>query len=262
MYKDVVSFAGAGRVGTALSRALFEAGFRMDLIVSPSEAGGKALAAQCNAVWSSELTFPDSTSVIIVAVPDHKLIEILKNIRCRQSTLVVHTAGSFGLDIFPEYITEKGVFYPLQTFSKDRKINFSDLPFLLESSSVKSSALLSKMAGSLSSKVYFFNSEQRRMIHLSAVFVCNFTNHLLSCGKDISLKGDFPFEILYPVITETVLKAIDSGPENSQTGPAIRNDTNTIEKHLELLSFSPQLQRIYKEMTLSIIEYHKRIING
>ena len=76
------------------------------------------------------------------------------------------------------------------------------------------------------------------MLHLAAVFVCNFTNHMITLGREVSLKADYPFEILTPLIKETISKALDSGPENSQTGPAVRNDRNTIEKHLELLSFS------------------------
>jgi predicted short-subunit dehydrogenase-like oxidoreductase (DUF2520 family) len=95
------------------------------------------------------------------------------------------------------------------------------------------------------------------MLHLAAVFVSNFTNHMLTEGKEIAVKAGFSFEILEPLIKETIQKAIDSGPENSQTGPAVRNDKNTIEKHLELLSFSPDLQKIYVDMTKSIIEYYK-----
>jgi predicted short-subunit dehydrogenase-like oxidoreductase (DUF2520 family) len=95
------------------------------------------------------------------------------------------------------------------------------------------------------------------MLHLSAVFACNFTNHMLTLSKNVALQAGFPFDILASLINETFSKAIDSGPENSQTGPAMRNDQNTIEKHLELLSFSPEMQKIYNDMTLSIIEYYR-----
>ena len=257
MYQNSISFAGAGRVAGALCRELFYAGFRIDMVVSETEAGGKSLADSCKAVWSSELKFPASTEIIIVAVPDHKLKNVLENISCAPETLVAHTAGSMGLDIYPERIHRKGIFYPLQTFSKNRRVNFADLPFLLESSDNESSETLRNLAESLHSKVYFVDTEKRRMIHLAGVFVNNFSNHMLTSGKEVALKSGFSFDILAPLIKETFLKALDSGPENSQTGPAVRHDKNTIEKHLELLSFSPGLREIYNELTQSIIEYYK-----
>lgn len=257
MYHNNISFAGAGRVAGALCRELFSAGYGVDMIVSETETSGKSLAAFCNAAWSDDLRFPDSTNVIIVAVPDHRLKDVLENLSCTKETLVVHTAGSFGLDIFPSHIQRKGIFYPLQTFSKNRKVNFMDLPFLLETSDKESAEILSFMCEKMHGKVYFVNTQQRRMIHLAAVFVCNFTNHMLTSGKEVALKAGFPFEMLTPLINETIAKALDSGPENSQTGPAVRHDNNTIEKHLELLSFSPDLQRIYNDMTQAIIGYYK-----
>ena len=128
-------------------------------------------------------------------------------LKCAPGTLVAHTAGSFGLDIFPEQIKQKGIFYPLQTFSKNRKVSFIDLPFLLESSDDESSEILKSLAESIGGKVHFVDTEQRRMLHLAAVFVCNFTNHMLTMGKDIALKAGFSFEILAPLIKETIFES-------------------------------------------------------
>jgi len=256
MYQNTISFAGAGRVASALCKELFTEGCRIDLIVSETEVGGRALADYCNARWSKDLIFSDSTDVIIVAVPDHRLISVLKDIKCFSRTIVAHTAGSFGLDIFPDHIQKKGIFYPLQTFSENRKVSFTGLPFLLEATEDESSAILKQLAECIHGKVHFVDIEQRKMLHLAAVFVCNFSNHMLTIGKEISLKTDLSFNLLYPLIEETLSKALVLGPENSQTGPAVRHDKNTIEKHLELLSFSPDLQRIYNEMTISIIKYY------
>jgi len=252
-----ISFAGSGRVGGALCRELFHTGFRIDLIVSETEANGRVLADSCSASWSSDLLFPDSTDIIIVAVPDHRLKNVLELIRCRPDALITHTAGSFGIDIFPEQIYRKGIFYPLQTFSQGRDVSFKDLPFLLEASDDQSAAILKNLVDSISGKWHFVDTEQRRMLHLAAVFVCNFTNHMLTEGKKVAGRAGFSFDVLKPLINETISKAISIGPENSQTGPAVRNDKNTIEKHLDLLSFSPELQRIYFEMTDSIIKYYK-----
>lgn len=243
----------------ALCREMSDAGFNVEVIVSQDEKNGRSLADSCNASWSSEPVFPQSTDILIVAVPDHRLKEVLDNIVIRPDALTVHTAGSAGLDVFPEKIRRKGIFYPLQTFSKGRKVSFKDLPFFIESSDKQSSEILKELAESIGGKVYFTDTDHRRMLHLAAVFVCNFTNHILNAGKQVAEKAGFPFEILEPLLKETVSKAIDTGPENSQTGPAVRNDQNTIEKHLELLTFSPELKRIYSDLTRSIINYHNKL---
>jgi predicted short-subunit dehydrogenase-like oxidoreductase (DUF2520 family) len=257
MHNHNISFIGAGRVASSLCHEIYNKGYTIDLIVSENEKNGKALAHSCLAEWSSHPLIPSSTNIVIVAVPDHKLKSVLSSLICIEETLIVHTAGSIGLNIFPENIKMKGVFYPLQTFSKNRNINFNEVPFLIESTDSNSDEILKGLAESISLRVYFANTEHRRMLHLAAVFVNNFTNHMLVMGGEIALKAGFSLDILAPLIQETVSKALETGPENSQTGPAVRNDKNTIEMHLELLSFSPELQKIYKELTDSIIKHHK-----
>jgi predicted short-subunit dehydrogenase-like oxidoreductase (DUF2520 family) len=258
MYQKNISFAGAGKVASALCKELFNAGLKIDKIASITESYGRSLADACRASWSSDLQFPDTTNVIIVSVPDHELIKVLSKLKCKPNTLIVHTAGSFGMDVFPSNITHKGIFYPLQTFSKERKISFSNLPFLLESSDDESSIILQNLTELIGAKAYFVDTERRRMLHLAAVFVCNFTNHMLTEGQDLAKKAGFSLEVLKPLIKETVSKALENGPENSQTGPAVRNDHNTIKKHMELLSFSPELQKLYDDMTWSIMNYYKK----
>jgi predicted short-subunit dehydrogenase-like oxidoreductase (DUF2520 family) len=253
-----LSFAGAGRVGSALCRELFHAGYRIDLVASESENSDRSLADSCEALWSSNLIFPSTTEIIIVAVPDVSLKNVLNDIRCSPDALVAHTAGSFGLDVFPARIIRKGIFYPLQTFSRGRDVSFKELPFLLEASDDRSSLILKSLVDSIGGKVHFVDTEHRRILHLAAVFICNFTNHMLTLGKDIAGKTGFSFEILKPLLNETILKAMTIGPENSQTGPAVRNDRITIKKQLDLLSFSPELQQIYNEITESIIKYYKK----
>lgn len=254
-----ISFAGAGKVASALCRRMYESGIRVDLIVSPSETNGQPLAGACEASWSSVPEFPLSTDIIIVAVPDHALTGVLNELRCRENALVVHTAGSIGLDVFPGPIARRGVFYPLQTFSRGRTIDFTDVPLLLESSDPESSGILEELASAIGARPRFITTEQRIMLHLGAVFICNFTNHMLASGWQVAEKTGLPFEIFHPLINETVNKALALGPENSQTGPAIRNDRNTIEKHLKLLSFSPELQKMYREITLSIMNFYKKL---
>jgi len=259
MINKSISFAGAGRVASALCSQIYDAGYKIDLIVSPGEENGRSLALSCQASWSPVPEYPESSDIIIVSVPDHALKDVLANLRCRTDALVVHTAGSFGLEVFPASIKVKGVFYPLQTFSRERKVEFTDLPILLESSDKQSTVILEELASSLGGKTWFVNTDQRIMLHLAAVFICNFTNHMLTRGKQVAEKAGIPFEIFYPLLNETMSKAMEIGPEKAQTGPAVRNDHNTIEKHIGLLSFSPELEKIYSEITMAIINYHYKL---
>jgi len=258
MNKMVVSFAGAGRVAGALCREMFCSGIRISQVVSPSEEEGKKLAGDCNAEWSPEPSYNKNADLIIVAVPDHKLNEVLSSVRCHPHTVVAHTAGSYGLEVFPTDISRRGVFYPLQTFSKGRHLNFTGIPFLIEASDNEVRQQLAGLAQAIKGNVHYFTADQRRLVHLSAVFICNFTNYMLTAGSEITRKAGITDDIFEPLIRETVAKAIENGPENSQTGPAIRNDINTLKKHLELLSFSPELQNLYKVLTDSIITYYKK----
>jgi predicted short-subunit dehydrogenase-like oxidoreductase (DUF2520 family) len=242
-----ISFAGAGRVAGALCRELFKSGIKIIQVISESESDGRPLADACNASWSSGLSFDDQNNVIIVAVPDHSLKNVLASIRCPKECLIVHTAGSYGLEMFPSRFKETGVFYPLQTFSKGREISFKELPFLLEASGEVSGKVMIDLAVAIGGKVQFVDCD-------------NFTNYMLTAGNEIASLAGLSLEIFEPLINETISKALDIGPEESQTGPAVRNDLNTIQKHLKLLSFSPELQSTYSQMTESIIKhYNKRL---
>jgi predicted short-subunit dehydrogenase-like oxidoreductase (DUF2520 family) len=252
-----ISFIGAGKVSWALCRQMYLSGCKIQKIVSRTEKNGLALAKSCNASWSTEFDFPVNDDVIITAVPDDALKGVLRKIRCHDNTLVAHTAGSIGLDVFPSNLKRAGVFYPLQTFSQKRKIDFKDLPFFLEASDPHSYAILEVLAELTGGKPYFVDAEQRKLLHVAAVFVSNFTNHMLTSGKQIAEKAGLSFEVLKPLIMETFQKALETGPENSQTGPAYRNDEGTIKRHIDLLSFSPELQNVYKELTKSIINSYK-----
>jgi len=174
------------------------------LVVSESEKSSRLLAESCNASWSTELIYPDSTDVIIVSVPDQRIKSVLNTLKFRTDTIIVHTGGSTGLDIFPAHIHRKGIFYPLQTFSKERDVSFKDLPFLLESDNDKLLQTLKCMAESLGGVVHYVDSEHRRMIHLAAVFICNFTNYMLTRGEEVTIKAGYSLELLKPLLTETI----------------------------------------------------------
>lgn len=253
-----ISFAGAGKVASALCRKAHMTGHCIRQIVSPGEKSGKMLASSCGASWSDKLRFGDNTDLLIVAVPDSRLEEVLSAISCPAKTVVAHTAGSFGLEVFPPEIEHKGVLYPFQTFTLNREPDFRRIRFFIETTDNYTSELLSRFAESLGSKVYPSTTGQRTMLHIGAVFSCNFTNYMLTAAKEIASKSGLSFNVFEPLIDETIKKALEMGPENSQTGPAIRNDLVTIEKHLDKLSFSPGLQKLYSLISDSIINYYNK----
>lgn len=184
--------------------------------------------------------------ITILAVSDDAIAEVSSKIK---NSLVVHTSGSFSMKNLNN-TTHKGVFYMLQTFSKEKEVDFSNVPFCLESEYKEDYFLLENLAKSIGKKVYNINSEQRKALHVAAVFVNNFTNHLYKLGNDICKENNVPFEILQPLIDETAQKIKTLSPEKAQTGPAMRNDKKTIKNHLDLLN--DQQQKIYKILTKSI----------
>jgi len=189
-----------------------------------------------------------TVDITIIAVSDDAIAAISSKIK---SGLVVHTSGSVAMNAL-QNSGKKGVFYALQSFTKEQAINFSSIPFCLEAENDKHLELLESLAKSIGNSIYHINSEQRKKLHLAAVFVNNFTNHMYTIGHDICKENDVPFEILLPLIKETAKKATLISPKEAQTGPAKRNDQKTIAEHLANLNF--QQQEIYKLLTKSIQE--------
>lgn len=185
----------------------------------------------------------------IIAVSDSAITSVSEQIP-HKNKLVVHTSGSFPLDALDSN-NRKGVFYPLQTFSKNKSVNFKTIPICLESENATDFQLLKKVADAISDAVFAINSEQRKALHVAAVFANNFTNHMYKIGNDICIENNVPFEILKPLIQETADKIMQLSPNEAQTGPAIRNDFNTINAHLAFLSDENQ-KNIYKLLTQSI----------
>ncbi len=189
--------------------------------------------------------------LFIIAVSDDAIVKVSSKLPF-ENQLVVHTSGSVTL-IDLDSKNRKGVFYPLQTFSKNKEVDFKTIPICLEAENKSDYEILQKVANLLSDKVYKINSEQRKALHVAAVFVCNFTNHLYKLGNDICDKNEIPFEILKPLIQETSHKIETLSPKEAQTGPAKREDIQTINKHLQFLSDQNQ-KDIYKTLTKSIID--------
>ena len=192
----------------------------------------------------------------IISVSDDAIGAISSQLPFK-NRLVVHTSGSVPLNDLDED-NRKGVFYPLQTFTKNKPVDFKTIPICLESENATDFQLLDKVAKSISDKVYAINSDQRKALHVAAVFVNNFTNHLYHIGQEICQEHQVPFEILKPLIAETANKTMVLSPEEAQTGPAKRNDTVTIAAHEAFLSQANHLN-IYKILTQSIQENGKKL---
>ena len=185
----------------------------------------------------------------ILAVSDDA-IEKVSNKLPFDHRLVVHTSGSVPMESIINR-NHRGVFYPLQTFSASKKVDFSTIPFCIESERENDYILLEKLASTLSKKIYTISSEQRNVLHVAAVFVNNFTNYMFSIGNKICVENNIPFEILHPLIQETAKKITYLNPDKAQTGPAIRKDEKTIKRHVEILE-EDSLKEIYKILTQSI----------
>ncbi|GEP50957.1 hypothetical protein FNO01nite_16290 [Flavobacterium noncentrifugens] len=190
-----------------------------------------------------------AADLYIIAVSDDAIAEVSSQLPF-ENRLVAHTSGSVSIDALNAK-NSKAVFYPLQTFSKNKATDFKVIPICIETESGSDFDLVQKTAKSISEKVFSISSEQRKSIHVSAVFVNNFVNHLYKIGNDICNEHGLPFEILQPLIRETSEKIMTLSPKDAQTGPAKRNDLQTINAHLDFLSDENQ-RNIYKILTQSI----------
>ncbi|WP_428232955.1 Rossmann-like and DUF2520 domain-containing protein [Flavobacterium sp.] len=192
----------------------------------------------------------------IIAVSDKSIPEVSKQLPFH-NRIVVHTSGAASLDVIDSK-NRKGVFYPLQTFSKNKEVDFSTIPLCLEAENTFDFRVLESVAKSISNVVFPINSDQRKALHVAAVFVNNFTNHLYQIGEEICKEHKLPFEILKPLIRETAEKIQTLEPIDAQTGPAKRHDSTTIEAHLEYLTNENQ-KNIYKILTQSIQNNGKKL---
>lgn len=192
----------------------------------------------------------------IIAVSDDDIATVSSKLPF-ENRLVVHTSGSVAIDALDKK-NRKGSFYPLQTFSKKAEVDFSQIPVFLESENETDFEFLTTIAEIISHKVYKTNSEQRKALHVAAVFVNNFVNHLYQIGDAICIENNLSFDVLKPLIQETANKVMNLSPKEAQTGPAIRNDLQTIANHLDFLLDENQ-KKIYQTLTQSIQNNGKKL---
>ena len=251
--KERIALIGAGNVATCLGIALQQAGWEIAQVYSRTEASASELAMRLQVpyVTSVEEVCADA-DIYIVAVKDNALPELIPELVKGRGGLFVHTAGSVPMDVWKGHALCHGVLYPMQTFSKGKAVDFRSVSFFLEGDGEETQAMLRRLACSLSGKVYDATSEQRAYLHMAAVFACNFANHMYALSAYLLEKNGLPFEAMLPLIDETARKVHLMPPSAAQTGPAVRKDTQVMDKHLAMLAEEPELREIYRMISNSI----------
>ena len=255
-----VVLVGSGNLAEAVAQALSQSGVELVQLFARNPERGQRVAALAGCEWCGDLAQMAEAESYLLADSDRAVGEVASSLRIPSGAVVAHTAGSVALEALPAKFANRAVFYPMQTFTVGRRVDFSTVPIFLECEREALRAPLEALARKLSRKVVWASSEERRRIHLAAVFVCNFANHLFALGEQLSEQAGVDFEVLKPLIAETVAKALEApSPRSVQTGPALRDDQQTMERHLALLADEPRLQTLYKLISQSIWETSKRI---
>lgn len=247
LHMHSIVIIGTGNIATHLCQAFYNTPeIHIAQIVGRSAA--KLAAFSQYGETTTEYHAIVAADVYLIAVADNAISSVAKQLK-QQQGLVVHTSGSTPMRVIKQ--ENCGVFYPLQSFSKAKKVDFTNIPICLEAAQTQDVHLLEKLAHSISQKVHLITSAQRQKLHLSAVLVNNFTNHLFHWAASICDTHDLPFTILQPLIAETVDKLAYLSPKEAQTGPAKRKDTKTMEAHLAQLP-NPLQQELYKLLSENI----------
>lgn len=253
-----ITLIGSGNVATHMAAAFKNAGHSIVQVYSPNMQNAALLAyhVKADAIDDLQNINPD-TDLFVIAVNDDVIGRVAEKLATFKK-LMVHTSGAVDLYTLLAFSDNVGVFYPLQTFSKVKEVDFSNVPVCIEGNDANITNLLQQLAQTISNKVYLIDSAKRKTLHLAAVFACNFSNYLYNIAQQLLAKQDIDFELLRPLILETAEKVQHNLPANVQTGPAIRNDKHTMDAHIELLQSAPELQQLYILLSQGIIKLETR----
>lgn len=249
-----ITIIGSGNVATHLAAALKNAGHNLVQVYSRDMQHASLLAYHVKAEPIDDLTnISTETDLFLVAVKDDAIGDIVEKL-AKYNRLIAHTSGATPMAVLLAFTENAGVFYPLQTFSKTKEVNFRTVPLCIEGANDEITARLEELAQTVSNNVYQVDSEKRKILHLAAVFACNFPNYLYYAASQLLQQHELDFNLLRPLILETAEKVQEHLPADVQTGPAIRNDEKTIAAHLQLLTANPDLQRVYEQLSQLIIK--------
>ncbi len=243
---------GSGNVATHLAFALQEAGVAIVQVWSKHIQNAKTLAKEIKAEVIANLSEIDKQAdFCILSIKDDAIPTVAKELAGFKG-IILHTSGAVSLAVFEKHFRKYGVLYPLQTFSIKKDVDFNKIPICIEANTNETLESIRQLAEKLSGNVVPVDSEKRKILHLAAVFACNFTNHLYALSSDLLADYELDFDMIRPLILETAEKVQHALPNEVQTGPAIRNDEQTLKKHKELLLKQPQLLTIYETLSESI----------
>ncbi|MGN2482905.1 Rossmann-like and DUF2520 domain-containing protein [Acinetobacter calcoaceticus] len=254
-----ISLIGSGRVAFHLAQALLAQGHNIVQVYARDFDKTQKFAEKIQAKACQSLQQFQSTELIILAVSDSAIAELVKQVHeLFPETLMVHTSGSTNIEVISHVHEKAGVFYPLQTFSFERDVDWTATPLFVEAVADVDQKLLSDLANSLSNRVYQYTSKQRLTLHLAAVFACNFSNYCFDMAKQIVDAEQVDFSLLYPLIVETAKKATENDPMQMQTGPAVRGDQNILAMHQNLLAQAERddLKQVYQLLSDGILKRH------
>ena len=250
---------GSGNIATHLGLALQSQGIIIKQVYSRNAENAEKLATRLGTSFVTSISnLYMNADIYIFALKDSALKSVLRKMNIPDGILV-HTAGSVPMNDFEGFTTRFGVLYPLQSFSIQKEIDFSNVPICIEASNSEIQETLVNLAKLLTDKIYIINSERRKKIHLAAVFACNFTNYMYDITAQILDESSIGFEIMQPLIAETADKVKRLSPYHAQTGPAVRFDEKTIARHLSMLSYNREFRKIYKLLSKSIYKRHQKL---
>ncbi|EOE6710020.1 Rossmann-like and DUF2520 domain-containing protein [Acinetobacter baumannii] len=254
-----ISLLGSGRVAFHLAKALLAKGHNIVQVYARDFEKTKKFAEQIQAKACQSLQEFQPSDLIILAVSDSAIAELAKQVHeLFPETLMVHTSGSTDIQVISQVHEKAGVFYPLQTFSLERDVDWQATPLFVEATSKDDLVILSDLANSLSKRVYQYTSKQRLTLHLAAVFACNFSNYCFDMARQVVDAEQVDFGLLYPLILETAKKATENDPKQMQTGPAMRGDQNILVMHQSLLAQANRddLKQVYQLLSDGIVKRH------
>lgn len=255
-----IVIVGSGNLAEALARAIARTGsLQLVQICARNEARARTVAAIAGTSWCSDPQRVAAADLYILAVSDRAVHEAAAALAAPAGAAAVHTAGSVPLDALPARFARRGVIYPLQTFTQGRPVDFAEIPLFIEASDDAFFAELETLARTLSHTVHAADSSRRALIHLAGVFACNFVNHAYALGETVVRKAGLDFAILKPLIGETARKALDAAsPADVQTGPAVRHDAPTLERHERMLADEERLRTLYTAISRHIWETSRK----
>ncbi|HVS90785.1 MAG TPA: Rossmann-like and DUF2520 domain-containing protein [Mucilaginibacter sp.] len=252
-----ITIIGSGNVATHLAAAFKNAGHNIVQVYSRDMQHAAILAYHVKAEPIDNLdSINHATDIFIVSINDDAIGGIAQKL-AKYDAVIAHTSGATLLQDIMAYTDKAGVFYPLQTFSKTRELDFRAVPLCIEGATQEITARLIELGQTVSNHVYRVDSGQRKILHVAAVFACNFPNYLYYAAGQLLQQHNLDFNMLRPLILETAEKVQEYLPVNVQTGPAIRNDEKTIAAHLQLLQDNPELQDLYRQISQLIIKMDK-----